>query len=187
MDIFIREQININLQYAYNKTLFQKCNSCSCVLLIHFEMVNTRGQRMTRYCWTYAAFWRLKADTQGDAVFTLTSKTAPCSTFLFYGFLWKNTETVLQDVCIEICQGVWHNALNSCSKVTVSNAKCLIICMTEKLILPWNASTAVLLKRISGVSPVCDLWVEEDKLQDTCYRDPGKSEFTEAVETGIPS
>lgn len=88
--------------------------------------------------------------------------------FCSMGFYGRTQKLSYKDVCIEICQGMWHNALNSCSKVTVSNAKCLIICMTEKLILPWNASTAVLLKRISGVSPVCDLWVEEDKLQDTC-------------------
>lgn len=112
------------------------------VLLIHFEMVHTQGLRMSRYCWIYAAIWRLKADTQGDAVFTLTSERVPCSTFLFCGILWKNTETVLQDVCIEICQGMWHYTLSSCSKVTVSSAKCLTSFMTEKLMFPWNASTA---------------------------------------------
>lgn len=83
-----------------------------------------------------------KANTQGDAVFVLTSERIPSSTFLFCGILWKNTETVLQDVCIEICQGMWYFTLNSCSKITVSSAKCVTSCMTYQLMFPWNASTA---------------------------------------------
>lgn len=73
-DIFIREQICINLQCAYN-ILFQKCNSCSHVLLIHFEMVSTWGQgdqqillnmccilktegQHTRWCCVCIGFWK---------------------------------------------------------------------------------------------------------------------------------
>lgn len=46
-----------------------------------------------------------KANTQGDAVFPLTSERVFQHLFVLW-VLWKNTETVLQDVCIEICQGM---------------------------------------------------------------------------------
>lgn len=179
----MREQIYINLQYTNNKILFQKCNSSSmyCWYILKCSIPEVRGPTDIAECMLH---FEDKANTKGDAVFILTSERVLSSTLLFCGFLWKNTETVLQDVYIEIYQGMWHFTLNSCSKITVSGAKCVTSCMTYKLMFPWHASTArpywkVFLESLLSMS-------SEWKIQDTCWRDPGMSEFTEAVETGIP-